>query len=46
MLNNIVALASEIVRNSNSLSDAEAGPINGRQFDDFQNCLTSSKKEL
>jgi hypothetical protein len=29
-----------------SLSDAEAGLVNASLFDDFQNSLTSSKKEL
>jgi hypothetical protein len=29
-----------------SLSDAEAGLVNGSLLDDFQNHFTSSKKEL
>jgi hypothetical protein len=45
-LDNRFALVVEVVRNSSSLSDAEAGLVNGSLLDDFQNRLTSSKKEL
>jgi len=46
ILDNRFTLAVEVVRNSSSLSDAEAGLVNGSLLDDFQNRLTSSKKEL
>jgi hypothetical protein len=41
-----LALVVEVVRNSSSLSDTEAGLVNGSPSNDFQNRLTSSKKEL
>jgi hypothetical protein len=41
-----LALVVEVVRNSSSLSDVEAGLVSGSLSNDFQNRLTSSKKEL
>jgi len=41
-----VILASEVGTEIAPLPDADAGLINGSLFDDFQNHLTSSKKEL
>jgi hypothetical protein len=43
---NSASLVVEVVWFSSSLSDAEAGLVNGSLLDDFQNRLTSSKKEL